>query len=228
MAQAAVHGYAAIGIADRNTLAGVVRAYDALNQMREQTDGALPKLLIGSRLVFVDGTPDILAYPIDRAAYGRLCRLLSDGKLRAPKGECLLSLRDLLKWQEGLLLVVMPPHPRRGETSIGASGKGLNDGLADKEDGPGSIPKEEFRPHIGAAPHQIEALLRHLASVAPDRVWLGAVQRCWATTRGTWRSGARSRAPRRCRSSRPTTRSIMRTTAVSCRTSSPASAKASR
>jgi error-prone DNA polymerase len=75
-------GHVAIGIADRNTLAGVVRAYAALQDM----NGDRPKLLIGARLVFIDGTPDILAYPQDRKAYGRLCRLLSVGKLRAPKG----------------------------------------------------------------------------------------------------------------------------------------------
>ncbi len=80
-------GHAAIGIADRNTLAGVVRAYAALHEIK----GNKPKLLVGARLVFVDGTPDILAYPTDRAAYGRLCRLLSAGKLRAPKGECHLA-----------------------------------------------------------------------------------------------------------------------------------------
>jgi error-prone DNA polymerase len=84
-AQAAFLGYHAIGIADRNTLAGVVRIYDELRQIKEQTQCPVPKLLVGSRLVFVDGTPDILAYPTDRAAYGRLCRLLSAGKLRAPK-----------------------------------------------------------------------------------------------------------------------------------------------
>ncbi len=97
---AAKRGLAAIGIADRNTLAGVVRAYTALQAIEKNR----PKLLVGARLVFVDGTPDILAYPTDRAAYGRLCRLLSAGKLRAPKGECHLALHDLLKWQEGLLL----------------------------------------------------------------------------------------------------------------------------
>ena len=128
--QAAACGYAAVGIADRNTLAGVVRAFDAHNQLKEQTDAPLPRLLIGTRLVFVDGTPDIVVYPVDRAAYGRLCRLLGDGKLRAPKGECLLTLDDLLRWQEGLLLVVMPPHPGRGETTIGLQDKVWNDGLA--------------------------------------------------------------------------------------------------
>ena len=99
-------GYFAIGIADRNTLAGVVRAYAALQEIKAYK----PKLLVGARLVFTDGTPDILAYPTDRVAYGNLCRLLSAGKLQAPKGECYLTLDDLLKWQEGLLLVVMPQN----------------------------------------------------------------------------------------------------------------------
>ena len=73
---AALLGHKAIGIADRNTLAGVVRVYDAL----EQIEGDKPKLLVGARLLFKDGTPDILAYPTNRAAYGRLCRLISTGK----------------------------------------------------------------------------------------------------------------------------------------------------
>ncbi len=105
-------GLDAIGIADRNSLAGVVRAWDALYQMCEQGAEKLPKLLVGARLVFVDGTPDILAYPVDREAYGRLCQLISKGKLRTKKGDCILTLYDLLGHQEGLLLaVVPPPHP---------------------------------------------------------------------------------------------------------------------
>src|ERR1700733_3386695 len=113
---ATFYGHAAIGIADRNTLAGVVRAYAAINELKEKF-GTVPKLLVGARLVFVDGTPDILAYPTDREGYGRLCRLLSAGKLRAAKGECILQLSDLLEWQKGLLLVVMPPHPAREQTT---------------------------------------------------------------------------------------------------------------
>ena len=70
-------GFAAIGIADRNTLAGVVRAY---KELKIPSSTYKPKLLIGSRLVFIDGTPDILVYPRDRAAYGRLCQLLTRGK----------------------------------------------------------------------------------------------------------------------------------------------------
>jgi error-prone DNA polymerase len=104
---AAELGYAAIGIADRNTLAGVVRAYGEWKELAEENR---PRLLIGARLVFRDGTPDILAYPKNRKAYGRLSRLLSIGKLRAEKGECLLDFADLLEYRRGLQLIVMPPQ----------------------------------------------------------------------------------------------------------------------
>src|ERR1700742_698033 len=101
-----------IGIADHNTLAGVVRAYKELDNP-ETTHK--PKLLIGSRLVFIDGTPDILVYPRDRAAYGRLCQLLTKGKRgddieRIEKGECHLNLGDLLEFAEGQLLVLSLSH----------------------------------------------------------------------------------------------------------------------
>src|SRR4030081_3921305 len=92
---------AGIGIADRNSVAGVVRAH-----MAAQEAGL--RLAVGARLVFADGTPDILAYPQDRAAWGRLTRLLSLGKLRAEKGECILGLPDLLEFIEGLSLILMP------------------------------------------------------------------------------------------------------------------------
>jgi error-prone DNA polymerase len=96
-----------IGIADHNTLAGVVRAYKELgNPELKHT----PKLLIGSRLGFNDDTPDILVYPRDRAAYGRLCQLLTRGKRAAEKGECHLKLDDLLEFAEGQLLVLTLPH----------------------------------------------------------------------------------------------------------------------
>jgi error-prone DNA polymerase len=100
---------AAIGIADHNTLAGVVRAYKELENP-EVTH--TPKLLIGSRLVFMDGTPDILVYPRDRAAYGQLCQLLTRGKRGddTEKGECHLALADLLEFSEGQLLVLTLPH----------------------------------------------------------------------------------------------------------------------
>jgi error-prone DNA polymerase len=106
VARAAELGLNGLGIADRNTLAGVVRAhvfarenFDALAGMR---------VVVGTRLVFRDATPDLLAYPRDRAAYGRLCRLLSTGNLRAPKGECHLDFADLEKFGEGLQIVALP------------------------------------------------------------------------------------------------------------------------
>ena len=99
-------GYAAIGIADRNTLAGVVRMYSALQELREKGEPA-PKQLVGCRLVFRDGTPDIAVWPRDRAAYGRLCRLLTTGNLRGKKGECHLDLADLLAWGDGLEMAVL-------------------------------------------------------------------------------------------------------------------------
>ncbi|HWF96033.1 MAG TPA: error-prone DNA polymerase [Xanthobacteraceae bacterium] len=95
-------GLGGIGIADRNSVAGVVRAHMAAHQ-------AGLRLAVGARLVFADGTPDILAYPRDRAAWGRLTRLLSLGKLRAPKGECILGMADLVDFIAGLNLIVMAP-----------------------------------------------------------------------------------------------------------------------
>ncbi|HEY1474906.1 MAG TPA: error-prone DNA polymerase [Pseudolabrys sp.] len=102
MVQAAHLGLAGLGLCDRNSVAGVVRAHLA---KREQN---LPlKYHPGARLVFADGTPDILAYPRDRAGWGRLTRLLTLGNLRAEKGECLLTLDDLIAHVFGLELIVM-------------------------------------------------------------------------------------------------------------------------
>src|ERR1700741_5167022 len=110
--QASILGIPAIGIADHNTLAGVVRAYKELDNAEVVHK---PKLLIGARIVFIDGTPDILVYPRDRAAYGRLCQLLTRGKRgsdaeRVEKGECHLTFRDLLDFAAGQLLVLTLPH----------------------------------------------------------------------------------------------------------------------
>jgi error-prone DNA polymerase len=144
-------GYAGLGIADRNTVSGVVRAWGELKQLRKDglptpkkmREGGSPgeyawtehpdekefadqgadaksrakkfKLAVGARISFVDGTPDILAYPENREGWGRLCRLLSlgnrrpaPGKERAVKGECRLTLDDLLHYSRGLLLIVIP------------------------------------------------------------------------------------------------------------------------
>jgi len=129
MAAACLYGYSAIGIADRNTLAGIVRAYAAFDSA--ELPAAKPKFLVGARLVFADGTPDILVYPTDRVAYGNLCRLLTIGKLRAKKGECTLYLSDLLEWQDGLLLAAMPPL-RGPLTKLRETLKTLRDAATDR------------------------------------------------------------------------------------------------
>ena len=105
--QAAHIGLDGLGLCDRNSVAGVVRAH-LIKRERKLALAYHP----GVRLVFADGTPDILAYPRDRAAWGRLCRLLTRGNLRAEKGDCILILDDLLDWSEGLELVVMEASTR--------------------------------------------------------------------------------------------------------------------
>jgi error-prone DNA polymerase len=104
-------GMAGIGIADRNSVAGVVRAWVALNDACEQAQAALEeidfRLIVGARLVFADATPDILAYPATRHGWGRLTRLLTVGNRRAEKGDCILHFADLLEHAEDLLLIVM-------------------------------------------------------------------------------------------------------------------------
>ena len=94
------HGMDSIGIADRDTLAGVVRMHSAAK-------GAGLRPLIGCRLIPVDA-PDLLAYPIDRDGYGRLSRLLSLGKMRCDKGECDLTLSEIALHSDGIAFIVMP------------------------------------------------------------------------------------------------------------------------
>jgi error-prone DNA polymerase len=107
MVQAQSIGLAGIGLCDRNSVAGVVRAHLA---KREQS---LPlRYHPGARLTFADGTPDILSFPRDRAGWGRLTRLLTVGNLRAEKGDCILHLDDLLAHVEGLELIAMGGHAR--------------------------------------------------------------------------------------------------------------------
>ncbi len=94
-------GLAAIGIADRNSFAGAVRAYDEARKRNI-------KLLVGTRLVTGDGF-EVLAYPTDRAAYGRLCRLITAGNLKAKKGECEFVFEQILAAGEGQIFIALPP-----------------------------------------------------------------------------------------------------------------------
>ncbi|HEX2655530.1 MAG TPA: PHP domain-containing protein, partial [Xanthobacteraceae bacterium] len=108
VAQAKELGLSGIGIADRNTVAGVVRAHVAIKELLPKEAGL--KLAVGARLVFADGTPDILAYPASRQGWGHLCRLLTSGKLRAGKSDCILTIQDLLDRITALNLIVCPPQ----------------------------------------------------------------------------------------------------------------------
>ena len=94
-----------IGIADRNSVAGVVRAHMAWREIGGAASGF--RLIVGARLVFADATPDIIAYPATRTGWGRLTRLLTLGNRRAVKGDCILHLEDLLDHADELLLIVM-------------------------------------------------------------------------------------------------------------------------
>ena len=145
--RAAELGLEAIAITDQNSLAGVVRAYSALKEMKRQLEDraekqieaiklrlsqrvdpssrqplkgdagaelavadvvALPRLIVGARLVLTDSTLDWVALPTDRAAYQRLTRLLTLGKRRAEKGECILHFDDLLEAGSGMMLIALP------------------------------------------------------------------------------------------------------------------------
>ncbi len=150
---AGVLGLKGFGLTDRNSFAGVVRAYVALRDMEPRPPQGF-RYLVGTRLCFADGTPDIVAYPADRDAYGRLCKLLSMGNLRkdSEKGSARLFFDDLapalsrstvvdLKAEDftlGQLFIVMPAE----------------------DDWAGT-----------------EAALRALSAHCPGRVWLGAACR---------------------------------------------------
>ncbi len=105
--QAAVLGLAGIAIADRNSVAGVVRGHMAAKE-------AGLAFAPGCRLVFTDATPDVLVWPKDRHGWQSLCELLTLGKRRAPKGECHLTLKDLLRGGDSLLMAVVPSRAARG------------------------------------------------------------------------------------------------------------------
>src|ERR1700741_5308777 len=94
-------GLTAIGIADRNSFAGVVRAYDEARKRKI-------KLVVGTRLATINGF-EVLTYPTDRAAYGRLCRLITASNLKAKKSECHLTFEEILNAAEGQIFIALPP-----------------------------------------------------------------------------------------------------------------------
>ncbi len=101
-------GYHAVALTDTNSLAGIVRAHVQARRC------GIP-LVVGCRLTPSDGPP-VCLYPTDRPAYSRLCRLLTIGKRRAPKGQCHTTLHDIFEHAEGMLAVIEPPETINDQT----------------------------------------------------------------------------------------------------------------
>lgn len=99
--RAAKLGITHIGLADCNTLSGVVRAHMAAKEANIYYHP-------GARLHFCDGFPDMFAYPKTRKGWGHLCRLLTVGNLRSIKGECQLTRDDLIKWSDEIVFCILP------------------------------------------------------------------------------------------------------------------------
>ena len=102
VATAKALGHVAVGVADHNAFAGVVRVHVAA---KEQGLRFVP----GVRLCLEDGF-DYLAWPTDRAAWGRLTRLLSGGRMAAPKGECRIDRAGLLAHAAGCVMALAAPE----------------------------------------------------------------------------------------------------------------------
>jgi error-prone DNA polymerase len=99
---AKVLGHAAVGVADRNSFAGVVRAHVAARR-------AGLRFVPGVRVALQDGA-EYLAWPSDRAAWGRLTRMLSEARLASPKGECRIGRDALIGAAEGSVLARLAPE----------------------------------------------------------------------------------------------------------------------
>ncbi|CAP54621.1 error-prone DNA polymerase [Gluconacetobacter diazotrophicus] len=103
-ARARALGHAALGIVDHDGVAGIVQSWKAAEK-----HGV--RLVVGCRLVLRDGPP-LLAYPTDRAAWGRLCRLLTASKRKAADGTAPgLRRADLHRATDGLILILLPDDP---------------------------------------------------------------------------------------------------------------------
>ncbi len=93
-------GLSAIAVTDHNTLAGIARAH-------ARAEEAKVRLIVGCRLDLRDSLP-VLVYPTGRAAYARLCRLLTLGKGRVGKRGCDLAWADLVEGGDGLIAILLP------------------------------------------------------------------------------------------------------------------------
>ncbi len=124
VARAVELGYAALAITDEQSLAGVVRAFGAARQTKL-------KLIIGAEIATLDAPPVVLWAP-ERAAYGRLCKLITLGRRRAPKGECQIRFADIAEYSEGLLAGVVPELAEQDSVPSAQFGReGQGEGVLD-------------------------------------------------------------------------------------------------
>lgn len=100
--QAATLGYQAVAITDRNSIAGIVRGHVAAKEFDI-------RFIVGVRLVLTCGF-ETLCFPKNRAAYGRLTKLLTKGNRRAEKGDCILEFDDLADLQRDHIFIGVPDY----------------------------------------------------------------------------------------------------------------------
>ncbi|MEW5855228.1 MAG: error-prone DNA polymerase [Myxococcota bacterium] len=129
VAQSVEHGFDAVGLADADGLYGMVRAHVEAKRL-----GA--RLVVGAELTLqspVGLLVHVLLFPSERAAYARLCRLITAGHAGRPKGECLVTLEDICNVAPGNFLVVLPPglEPDQAEFE--------SDEYPDEEEGPAQL-----------------------------------------------------------------------------------------
>ena len=150
-------GYDALGIADANSMAGVVRLHTEAKKLKLRP-------VIGCRIETVEGLA-FLAYPTDRAAYGRLCRLISAGRMRTlggewqDKGACDISLAMLAEHSEGVQLILLPPDDLDAEFTITVESNVIPF--------PGSLGDAETRRELGSRRARRERRERVNAAGAP-------------------------------------------------------------
>ncbi|SMQ74356.1 error-prone DNA polymerase [Altererythrobacter xiamenensis] len=155
-------GYDAIGIADANSMAGVVRIHTEATTLKLRP-------VIGTRIETVEGFA-FLAYPQDRDAYGRLCRLISAGRMSTldgewqEKGACDISLAMLAEHSEGVQLILLPPDDLEARFTITIPSNVVpfpeTDAHRFREDAEVSAPFPDLLPHLAS---QLTTL-RHIAA----------------------------------------------------------------
>ncbi len=140
MDRAAFLGLSAVAIADVNSVAGIVRAHTRGREIKrmvaerqafdhrigligppvplglKRSTSAqiynMPRLLPAAKIVLRDGFTATLL-PKSRLGWGRLCRLISRGRLRVEKGTCDIGFEDLLEFGgDQLILLHAPPSQK--------------------------------------------------------------------------------------------------------------------